>query len=273
MRFQLSGRLGNQLFELAHAVELSKRFHKKFRLVWDVYSYPSGLSEDLSKLNLDYLQRSNSTGLLLKILDKIKKYSPAFEYAICKTIGIYREGHKRNSRMTRIVSGHFQDYLLAEQSYQEMAELLVRAKVQYQHHVDKLQLPKNYQVIHYRCGDYLGHPGNFGVLSGDYYKTNIDENFPVIVLTDSYHRATQVFETLGNVKVISPEECNAWAALIVMSEAQLIISSNSTLSWWGAFFAIKKGRRAVIPQPFHANASQNSLFHPDFSVSESIFEE
>jgi hypothetical protein len=273
MRVQLSGRLGNQLFELAHAFELSKKSHKNFTLVWDDHSYPNGLDEDLSKLNLNYLQKSNAAGLVLKILDKVKKHSPVFEYALCIVFGIYREEHKKRSKTARIVSGFYQDYLWAERSYFEMAELLARAKIQAQHHVDKLKLPKNYQVIHYRCGDYLGHKGNFGVISVDYYKANIDRDLPMVVLTDSYERAIELFKPLGTLKIVSPEECNTWAALIVMSEADLIISSNSTLSWWGAFFAIKQGRRAIIPKSFFANGIQTSLFHPDFATAESIFEE
>ena len=273
MRVQLSGRLGNQLFELAHAFELSKKTNINFSLVWDDHSYPNGLGEDLSRLNLSYLQKSNAVGLALKILDKIKKHSPLFEYALCRVIGIYREEHKKRSKTARIVSGFYQDYLWAERSYIELAELLAKAKKQVQHQVDKLSLPKNYQVIHYRCGDYLGHKGDFGVISVDYYKASIDRGLPTVVLTDSFERANELFEQLGNLKVVSPEECDAWAALVIISEADLIISSNSTLSWWGAFFAVKQGGKAIIPKPFFANGVQTSLFHPELATAESIFEE
>ena len=272
MRAQLSGRLGNQLFELAHAIELSKRSGKKFILNWDEYSYPSELDDDLLKLNLDYLRKSNSVGLLLKILDKIKKHSPKLEHAICMAMGIYREQHDQKTREVRIVSGFYQDYRWAESSCIEMKELLKKAKIQFQFEVDSLKLPGNYQVVHYRCGDYLGHPGNFGVLSIEYYKKNIDESLPLIILTDSYDRATEKFKQIDYFRIISPKECSAWAALIVMSDAQLIVSSNSTLSWWGSFFALKYGGRVVVPRPFFANRNKTSLYHPDFLTSESIFE-
>ena len=273
MRVQLSGRLGNQLFESAHAFELSKNSHKQFTLSWDDHSYPSGLKEDLSSLSLNYLQKSNAVGLALKILDKVKKHSPLLEYALCRAIGIYREDHKKRPKTARIISGFYQDYLWAEKSYVEMAGLLAKSKILAQHQVDKLNLPTNYQVLHYRCGDYLGHSGNYGVLSVDYYKANIDGDLPTVVLTDSYERAVELFKPLGNLKVISPEECDTWSALIVMSEADLVVSSNSTLSWWGAFFAIKQGGRAIVPKPFFANGIQTSLCHPGFVTAESMFEE
>ena len=92
-------------------------------------------------------------------------------------------------------------------------------------------------------------------------------------MTDSFERANELFEQLGNLKVVSPEECDAWAALVIISEADLIISSNSTLSWWGAFFAVKQGGKAIIPKPFFANGVQTSLFHPELATAESIFEE
>lgn len=272
MRAQLSGRLGNQLFEFAHAKELSKSSGARLNLVWDDYSYPSGLNDDLNELNLKYLYKSNSVGLLLKVLDKIKRHSSKFEYSLCRKMGIYREQHKKKSRKARVVSGFYQDYLWAENSSEETQELLEKARVLFQFEVDKLQLPIHYQVIHYRCGDYLGHPGNFGVLSIEYYKKNLDKTLPIIILTDTYDRALEKFHELGRFQLISPDECNAWAALIIMSEATLIISSNSTLSWWGSFFAVKKGGKAVIPQPFFDNGIETSFLHPDFSASESIFE-
>ena len=103
MRVQLSGRLGNQLFESAHAFELSKKSRKKFTLIWDDHSYPNGLDEALSGLNLNYLQKSNAVGLALKILDKVKKHSPIFEYALCRAIGIYREEHKKRPKTIKAV--------------------------------------------------------------------------------------------------------------------------------------------------------------------------
>ena len=272
MRAQLSGRLGNQLFEFAHAKEISKRSGAKLKLVWDDYSYPNGLNDDLSELRLHNLYKSNSVGLLLKILDKIKKHSSKFEHFLSRTIGVYREQHKKKSRKARVVSGFYQDYQWAEGSCAEIQELLEKAKVLFQFEVDNLSLPNDYQVIHYRCGDYLGHPGNFGVLSIDYYEKNLDESLPVYILTDSYDRASEKFKELGSFNVISPNQCSAWAALVVMSEAKLILSSNSTLSWWGSFLAVKKGGRAVIPEPFFANGIKTSLLHPDFLPSESIFE-
>jgi hypothetical protein len=272
MRVQLSGRLGNQLFEFAHAIELSKNSGTKLNLIWDEYSYPNGLGDDLSVLGLNYLKKSNSIGLILKILDKVKKHSSKFEYLLCRVVGFYREGQKKKTRKVRVITGFYQDYRWAEKRSFDIQELVKKAKALFQFEIDELNLPINYQVIHYRCGDYLGHPGNFGVLSVEYYRRNLDRKLPVLILTDSYDRALEKFGALGHVRVISPNECNAWAALIVMSEARLVISSNSTLSWWGSFLAVKKGGRAVIPQPFFANGNQTSLFHPDFAVSESIFE-
>ncbi len=273
MRAQLSGRLGNQLFQFAHAKELSKSSGAILNLVWDNYSYPAGLNNDLSELSLNYLHKSNSVGLLLKVLDKVKRHSPEFEYSLCRKAGIYREHHENKSRKERVVSGFYQDYLWAERSIEEAKELLEKASALFKHEVDNLSLPREYQVIHYRCGDYLGHPGNLGILSIEYYKKNLDETLPIIILTDSYDRASEKFQQLGRFKLISPDECNAWSALIVMSEAKLVISSNSTLSWWGSFFAVKNGGRAVIPQPFFANGTETSFLHPAFSASESIFEE
>ena len=273
MRVQLSGRLGNQLFELAHGIKLSKERDKRLTLVWDDFSFPRGMSHDLSEINLNCLEKSNFLGFGLKILDKIKKHSPTFESLICRTIGIYREEHQEKTQKARIVTGFYQDFQWADNSRQELNDLLSKASMHTKHSIDKLQLPAEYQVLHYRSGDFFGHDANFGVLSLDYYRENLDKSLPAIVLTDSPSQAEKIFEHMDNIRIISPSECDAWSALVVMSEAKLIVGSNSTLSWWGAYFAIQKSGKAVIPVPFYANGSSVKLYHPDFSTSRSIFDE
>ena len=273
MRVQLSGRLGNQLFELAHGIELSKEKDQSLTLVWDRYSFPHGMSHDLSEINLNYLEKCNLLGFVLKVLDKIRKHLPTFESLICRAVGIYREEHQQKAEKARVVTGFYQNFQWADNSRQEMMDLLSKASIHARHSINKLQLPEKYQVLHYRSGDFLDHEANFGVLSVDYYKENLDITLPAIVLTDSPSRAEKVFKHMDNIRIISPSECDAWSALVVMSGAKLIVGSNSTLSWWGAYFAVQNSAKAVIPIPFYANGSTSKLYHPDFSTSRSIFDE
>jgi hypothetical protein len=72
--------------------------------------------------------------------------------------------------------------------------------------------------------------------------------------------------------VLGPSESNAWQVLRIMAQAEHVVLSNSTLSWWGGFLAAKKGGKVIQPQPFYKEVSDYSnqldfkLFQPQPAV-------
>jgi hypothetical protein len=135
------------------------------------------------------------------------------------------------------------------------------------------KLPSAYQVIHYRRGDFVGHPNKFGTLAPKYYEQNLLPDFPVIILTDSYSSALDDFKHLTGVVVANPEEVDPWIALKIMSQSQFVIGSNSTLSWWGCYLATQNGGSAIIPKPFYLNNMNQSLYYPGFKSVDAVFSE
>jgi hypothetical protein len=133
-------------------------------------------------------------------------------------------------------------------------------------------IPSKYQVFHYRSGDYLNHPANFGVLNREYYLRNMHQNLPIVVVTDSLDLAKEKFEGLENIHYVDPTKSTAWQAISIISKGSHVVSSNSTLSWWGAFFAVKSGAAAVLPHPFFANGNPVRLYHPEFRRAEALFD-
>ena len=142
-----------------------------------------------------------------------------------------------------------------------MNELLTSMSLTNRYPESESNIPDNYQFFHYRCGDYLNHQANFGVLSREYYLRNMLQGLPVVVVTDSLDRAIENFESIGDVHFIDPNKSSAWHAVSIISRAAYVVSSNSTLSWWGAFFATKSGGTAVIPKPFFANGIPVNLYY------------
>ena len=272
MKVQLSGRLGNQLFEIAHGFGRSNLNSKNPKFIWDIYSYPKGLSRDLLDVPGINLRRDNAYGLLFKCLDKLRGYSKLAETTLCKILRIEREHNQERFSQPKVITGYFQDFHWAEKSYSKLSEILSSMAALYELSQIEEKIPSKYQVFHYRSGDYLNHPANFGVLSREYYLHNMDQNLPVVVVTDSLDMAKKNFENIRDIYFVDPENSNPWQAIIIMSRATHVVSSNSTLSWWGAFFAMKSGGTAVLPDPFFANKNPVQLYHPVFKKSEALFD-
>jgi hypothetical protein len=62
----------------------------------------------------------------------------------------------------------------------------------------------------------------------------------------------------NNFQVLTPSETNAWETLSVITTARRVISSNSTMSWWGAFMANKNGAEVFLPSQWRKDDG-NSL--------------
>jgi hypothetical protein len=272
MKVQLSGRLGNQLFEMAHGFGRSNRDNTEPKFIWDIYSYPEGVSSDILEIPGINLQRDNVFGLIFKCLDKLRSYSASAEKILCKVLRIEREHNQESLTQPIAITGYFQDYDWAEKSYSKLKEILSSMGDTHNDTQIREQLSRKYQVFHYRSGDYLNHPANFGVLNRQYYLQNMDKNLPVVIVTDSLDMAKEKFDNIENSYFVDPGKSNAWQAISIISNASHVVSSNSTLSWWGAFFAMKAGGTAVLPFPFFANGTQVRLYHPEFIRAEALFD-
>lgn len=272
MKVQLSGRLGNQLFEIAHGFGRAESSAQTPEFIWDIYSYPDGISKEVSEISGIYLRRNDAYGSLFRFLDKLRSYSELVEKALCRVLRIERE-HNQNSFCRPIaISGYFQDFTWAEKNYLKMREIYKSCPDVENFSSSQVGIPSTYQAFHYRCGDYLNHPANFGVLSREYYLRNMNPDLPVVIVTDSLDKAKETFKGIGNALYIDPKNSSAWQAISIISASSHVVSSNSTLSWWGSFFAVKSGGTAVMPVPFFANGNPVKLYHPDFTLAQATFD-
>jgi len=114
-------------------------------------------------------------------------------------------------------------------------------------------------VIHFR--DYLNEIG----LEGEKYQ--LKESYfinamRILKLPDGakitvicYKKNLNMFPTLGckyNLEYLSDASCKVEQSLEIMRNANILIMSNSTLSWWGAFGSEKqiKARKVVFPKKY-----------------------
>lgn len=123
-------------------------------------------------------------------------------------------------------------------------------------------------IIHVRRGDYLerGNDSIFGIITAQSYKKVVKEiqnqfgDVNIITLTDDFNLSKNDLYGKNFGHILTPDLCDQWQALNLMSRADIVVSANSTLSWWGAVLATINGGRAYIPANFYKNLDTKGAF-------------
>ena len=124
-------------------------------------------------------------------------------------------------------------------------------------------------VIHARRGDYLTSPDVWGVLSIDYYLkalttlNNCNES-RIFIFSDSINLVKEEFKILEkdfDVRFVQTSpELTAAHVLKLMSFSSRQVISNSTFSWWSAFFSGSSD--VVAPSKFYKGIPDHSERYP-----------
>ena len=127
---------------------------------------------------------------------------------------------------------------------------------------------KSYNVIHIRGGDTthreFKHLGT--LLSPTYYHSllgNLDNGLSNIIVTDDEYWVSQTVKIVkfpANTIILGSRKLSSWETLALMSDAELVISANSTLSWWGSYICMKRGGQAVLPKPWSKDWDASESF-------------
>ena len=137
-------------------------------------------------------------------------------------------------------------------------------------------------VIHVRRGDYLlpRFNGIFGVIKIESYLpiiTQIKLDNPgihITTLTDDFDllKSENIKSDFG--KIIDPRKSNPWEALKIMTQADYLITANSSLSWWGGYLCMNQGGIVYIPRPWYQGKQAPKIekyLHPNFNTYDAIF--
>jgi hypothetical protein len=275
---QLSGRLGNQLFQWAYGHQLNSKFQEKIVPFHDKSHSVSGYQGNLETLvkscsHLKSTKQIHAFGYLLKLFDKLRSRYPYMARYIEKKCGILRASNHfemilPGNTKPRIVTGFFVNWEtvlgVEEILFNELTESFKSIGT-------PTDLPQDYQVIHVRRGDFVELKDSYGILHPNYYLANADRNLPTYICTDDKGMALDIQKQINVQKVFGPEDLSPTEAMKLMANASLLLMSNSTLSWWAGFYCSKKGGRVVIPKPFYKVEGKGYLYHPDFEAAPSVF--
>jgi len=167
----------------------------------------------------------------------------------------------------KVVRGYFQSHRYFQDYEGEIRELLLESALPSKNYIEfKGKLPPKYTVIHLRLGkDYKDSSSYFKLVEDAYVRKSlevVDLKFPgrcKVVVSDNIELA-RVLIPRADYYVGSDELSNPVDLLVLMSNSDSFIGSNSSLSWWGAFLMQDSDSVRIFPKPWFQDAKLDSRF-------------
>ncbi|MDA0237455.1 MAG: alpha-1,2-fucosyltransferase [Proteobacteria bacterium] len=271
---ELSGGTGNQLFQLCAAVIVSKRTDREFRLDplnLHLSMLPGSQRRRLSigELLATHELHSAATALFLRLSNLKFGYLPEE--------GPSDDPISRVSTSTRRMSGYFQRFGLVEEA---SPEIFGRIKSSTVANTILGTKPEQYIGVHVRCGDYLKPRAQLvhGLTGQDYFMdairhaSSITGLHDVQIISDDLAAAYSLLAkplAEEGLTLTPAGQGSEWRDLGVLANSSAVVMSNSSFSWWGAYFAFKQhGALVVAPVPWYANGInvESILFSSDWHL-------
>lgn len=241
------GRLGNQCFQIASMIGLSKKSNNPLAL--PKWQYAPFFNYDIPVMPQK----------------KFVKYSePHFHYTDVELKGdVDCIGYFQSEKYW----SHCKDEVLKHLSFKE--EYKDKVKEKYAHILSKQTI-----AISIRRGDYVNNP-NYYLLPIEYYITALLSFFPMwkaynlVIFSDDSEYCKIHFGFLDNAYIIESKNPgqyfgvneNAIEQLCLMSLCDNFILSNSTFSWWGAYLA--NAKMVVRPEHYAAGKLKQEIDFKD----------
>lgn len=145
---------------------------------------------------------------------------------------------------------------------------------------NRLGLNLDTPVIHVRRGDLLNSENaHMGLLSSDFYNQALSAQGitgnKATILTDDIQNSKEIARDLGVASVYGLGAVSTWEALAIFSTSHSLITSNSTLSWWGGYLGQTQGNRVSMPRNWFLDESLDpgsSMHIPNATLIDSMFE-
>lgn len=235
VKFQ--GRLGNQMFQYASALSMSKKF-KTFFLIDN--SINSAFLKYFKTRILDFV-------FLNKVL--LKLFKKTIKNTICQVgdedITDLEKIFKNNS----YYDGFFQseEYFEGYKAYLKKKFVIKKQyKILFTNKYGQLFNDNKIIAIHCRLGDYLNWGsealgGENMTLPQSYYKNALsqidkEESYKIIIVTDDIQNVANRFDFIVDKMIVSEEEIIDFQ---ILQNANKLIISNSSFSWWAGYLSTK----------------------------------
>lgn len=243
------GRLGNQMFQFASTVGISKRLNLEVKFpIENCLSLNQPINGDNYKCNLlECFNIAQSYFIPRRHINVNREYIES-EFR-------YDRGTESISDMTSL-NGYFQtekyfsmfrDHIISQFTFKD--EYFASAKT----FVDSHRNPsEDIRIVsmHIRRGDYVMYPDHHPVCSKDYYNRAIEElesryeKIKFLIFSDDPSWCIKEF-TEDKFSVCNLE--NPYSEMCAMTLCDDHIIANSSFSWWGAWLNQKEDKKVVAP--------------------------
>jgi hypothetical protein len=268
----LIGGLGNQLFEI-------------FAII--AYSLENKISFKFNINKPDKVSPMDKTSLRPTYWDSIFNSISKFTYYNNPNLKIYREPKFTYNKLPlfnndTIITGYFQSEKYFKNQYENIIKLLNLNKIKENTKSKYISYFENKKLIsiHFRIGDLKYNNGHGLVLNENYYINSLNTIKKKISDFDEFELLyfgeknddniikkfiNEINKNFKNNYSIINYEIPDWEQLLMISFCEHNIISNSTFSWWGAYFNEKKEKIICYPSLW---------FRPDINNStEDLFPE
>jgi Glycosyl transferase family 11 len=266
---RLDGRLGNQLFQLALALNISQRFKVKV-LLDDHLSTRLGFERFLFKelLVFNYFQYSSK---LRSFANRVQHNSTLRKFY--KLNNLFVEAENGNYQLDlaqpyRSYTGYFQSPSFFPKKEVLLKAFSLRSEFICEPLSRLLHLAEETEclAVSIRRGDFLEN-SHLGVCSKEYYLNAIDlvRNRKAVdcifVFSDDIPYCRELLASL-DCRVIYVEGFTPAKSLYLMSQCKHFVIANSTFSWWGAWLSEHKNKLVISPYPWNDRDAVLSDFIP-----------
>jgi hypothetical protein len=248
----LKGGLGNMLFQIAATKSIAIDTNNDC-------SFPNLISH-LQYLDLDgfynpNLKHSHEYMELFKNLKTV----PITEYVYLEEYP-FEYIETQITKNNTLINGFFQSEKYFKHNRKEILEYLDFSFIPKDYISEKYSFINNKRTtsIHVRRGDYVNHPSHHPTQSIEYYKqgveilNNVTDLF--VVFSDDIQWCKENLK-LENIVYIENEK--DYIELYLMSLCDNNIISNSSFSWWGAWFNKNENKTVVGPAKWFGSAIQH----------------
>tara|TARA_X000000368_G_scaffold416174_1_gene409503 strand:- start:16164 stop:17000 length:837 start_codon:yes stop_codon:yes gene_type:complete len=243
----LQGGLGNQIFQLFTAIAYSLRYNVKLEIPsykWDAENRPTYWGTLFKKLN-DFKY----------INDKLQ---PGSLPRHCEDGFHYTEIPKKDNF---ILYGYFQSYKYFEKEYDAIMKKFGIKLLQQVIRGRHLRLRESIS-LHFRIGDYKEFQFQWLIMANQYYVNALAYIMEKTGRTDwdviYYCEEKDNVEVEQRIRYIrsklptlkfhkASDEMEDWEQMLLMSASTHNIISNSSFSWWGAYFNSNKDKIVCYP--------------------------
>jgi hypothetical protein len=249
-----SGQLGNQIFQLAHAIAQrtgSQTIHMSdFADFLSCFTLPAGVRT--FRFRDSRVARLLLRGLLLRTAAALRLISRIRE--------VDHNGHvvgtARSSGLlpiTWIDGGFYQHYRWAEQA-SDFLEFRTDIRSAAEHWLDERCSPGEHRIFcHVRRADYLNFQlaGSNLALPLSYYRDALQRHLAhkpdarIIFASDDVEFVELAFADIADALIIRENPC---VTMAIMSLCDAGVISNSSFSWWPGLLVARRNGRVVAPR-------------------------